>query len=169
MIVTIFTDISMHQSGAFAAWAMWAISDRGKLEHAAVFKGDIYKSTTLAEAYAMLNGVSAVRAKGVAQPGDRLLLASDSTQAYRLLSGLHPTPKKNPALAEAMAAVPKHFEAVTAGHLYEFRYVKGHSRADGVRSNRNNQVDELARRTMREEAVRRFGAIKAPQIGKGLA
>lgn len=155
MIVTIFTDISMHHSGEVAAWAVWAISDRGKIEHAAPFKGSIHKSTALGEAYAVLNGISACRVKGLAQPGDKLLLASDSQDAYRLLAGAYPMPKKNQTLAAIIADVPQHFETLTTGYLYEFRYVKGHSRHDGVRSNRNNQVDEMARRMMRQEAKRR--------------
>jgi ribonuclease HI len=86
MLVTLFSDASMCPDRRIGGWAAWLKSDRGALRGGGRFRV-IVGDTCMAEAMAVVNGLTVGIAQGVIRPRDTVLVQTDNDAVMGVLEG----------------------------------------------------------------------------------
>lgn len=151
MRVTIISDASRCTKTHCAAYAFWAVSNRGSAKHAGALKG-LAASSAEAETKAIINAVHVALKAGVLCDGDDLLIQTDAMNAIQILTGK----LSRKRTIEKFAPIVKVFQDVvgTRGINVEFRHVRGHTKQATHTDNRylaQRNVDRAARAAMRKQ------------------
>lgn len=151
MLVSLFSDASHCHETRVAAWAAWAKSERGQVSHAAPFL-DRIKQTHQAELGSIVNGVFLVVSRGVALPGDEILVQNDCMRALQLLRG-GPKTAKATARDYHMLSMLKKFTTDNE-LLIRCKHIRAHAGTGTPGYYVHDLVDKMARSNMRHERAR---------------
>lgn len=144
MRVTLICDASYCHKHKVAGYGFWIASERGKLGGSGEISQEVENNNT-AEMMAICNTIWKGVNHNLIQPGDALLIQTDSVTAIGKLRGALPI------ATEQERAVLVYFDKTVARNalLIEFRHVRGHTSFDGARYAANRMCDMRARRAMR--------------------
>lgn len=144
--VTIYTDASLCSQTGAGGWGAWLRREDRRELVGARFRGAMGTDCNVAEMAAAANGVAAAISLGMAEKGDLLVLVTDSQAVLKALFD-NPEAPQHPRYGRMVTEARRLVEA--NGLRARANKVKGHSRADGVRSYINGLVDQVARKHMR--------------------
>jgi len=167
MLVTLFSDASMCPERKIGGWAAWLKSDRGSLKGGARFMVRVGDSS-MAEAMAVVNGLTVGLKEGVIRPMDTVLVQTDNDAVMGVLEGtvrrsLARELKRRRGRSRSqverdvdernheIAIVADAFSAILSdnGVVVRWRHVKGHRGKQDRRSAVNSFCDRTARAHMR--------------------
>lgn len=145
MLVTIIVDASFCPTTKVAGYGYWIASNRGKLPGGGIIHANTPNST-VAELYAVANGLHIALFSGIAEPQDSIIIQTDCQTVLDVLTGVGKASSKEMKLG--LYAVTRIIEA---NHLLvEYRHVPGHTNGETPRRAANNHCDSRARSFMRK-------------------
>lgn len=167
MLVTLFSDASMCPNSRIGGWAAWLKSDRGSLRGGGMFRV-IVGDTCMAEAMAVVNGLTVGLSQGVIRPGDAVLVQTDNDAVMGVLEGrvrrsltLELKRRRGRSRSqieryvdnrnEEIRIVAGTFSAILRDNriIVRWRHVKGHRGTQDRRSAVNTFCDRTAKGHMR--------------------
>lgn len=172
MLISLFCDASMCHQRRVGGWAAWLKSNRGALRTGAPFLIRV-NDTSLAEAMAVVNGLTCGLRNGLILEDDVVLVQTDNDSVMSILTG---TAKRKATLAvkkrrglswselrrdvrernEEIQAVALAFSNITGTRriTVRWRHVKGHRGTEDRRSAVNTFCDKVAKEHMRTARTR---------------
>jgi len=148
VLVTIFTDASHCPNLKVGGWGMWAKSARGKVEFGGPLKKCL-QNITEAELQAIVNGVYVALERGVALPGDTLLIQTDNIRALSILeTGGINLKKVSTSEIQIVDVLKRILDETGCSAIY--KHVKGHRDHMGGRFHCNGRADKWARLGLKE-------------------
>lgn len=167
MLISLFSDASLCHDQHVGGWAAWLKSDRGGTRAGAAF-GIRVRDTSLAEAMAVVNGLTMGVRTGVIHDGDVVLVQTDNNAVMSVLTGTArrqatPAVKKRRKMSWRrlkrevrdsnieIDAISSAFSRIVEANGIEirWRHVKGHSGIVDARSAVNRYCDKVAKQHMR--------------------
>lgn len=147
MLITMFTDVSLHPASGLASYAIWAKVNGTTIRQARLFRQPIHDSN-VAEVCGIINGLYFVINTIKPPAGSKILAQSDSETALSVLRGSNRNALFN-GLPERRTAVLD-----GTGIVVEYRHVKGHKGARTPRNAVNTWCDHACRKVLREHQAR---------------
>lgn len=150
MLVTLLTDASWCPETHAGGYGFWIATQRGKLGGSGRFR-ELCNSSSVAEMMAIVNGVYAAVKHELFQPGDKLLIQTDSKDAIGgFLYGLGCGSVQHQGAINYLHSVCQAYSINVLEGTLEFRHVKAHRPSKlGNRYAANNLCDETAKKHMR--------------------
>lgn len=151
MQVTILTDASWCPETRATGYGYWIASARGKRPGGNVMQPA--QNSSHAEMMAIANSLHVAVNAGLVEPGDEVLIQTDSIDA---IAGLKGERLKYETFTPEMGLVRQFvIQFIEKNRLtLEYRHVKGHSNRPESRFKANNHCDERAKGFMRKERKR---------------
>lgn len=145
MLVSLFADASFYPMTRAAGWGAWVKSDRGQLQDGGTFRQALQNAGE-AELCAVVNGLWLALRRGVACPGDVVLVQSDCMRVRDLI--LETTGPNSDVERAALERLDRF------GMRLRARHVPGHTSGHKPRLWVNNRCDAIARTGMLEGRAR---------------
>jgi ribonuclease HI len=174
MLISLFSDASICHEKRVGGWAAWMKCNRGAMRTGAAF-GVSIGDTTMAEAMAVVNGLTCGVRDGIILPGDEVLVQTDNDAVMGILTGtalrkVTRVSKKRRKLSWAelkedvaernreILFISRTFLSLIDGSGIEvrWRHVKGHKGTKDPRSAVNTFCDKVAKGHMRAARGRRL-------------
>ncbi len=138
-IVTIFTDASFCLKSKVSGYGVWAKSRGESITGSGHYIGT--PSVNIAELMATMAGIKLALMRGIAQPGDYIVLKTDSAHCVNFLNGdLEFNCVVHAQVLISLENVLKKYDL-----QFEAQHVKGHSKNSHPRFWVNNKCDALAK------------------------
>lgn len=145
MLITIMTDASWCGEYKVAGYGYWIASARGKEGGGGRIAAHPVEGINCAEMMAIGNAMYHGLVSGLIQPGDDLLVQTDSQHAMRALTGVPVTKTE----AQCQVILYIHGLLNKYGLTVRYRHVKAHTNTKDKRSLANSMCDRRAKEHMR--------------------
>lgn len=143
VIVTLFTDAGWCPNLNRASWGAWAKSDRGVMRAGGVFRQEC-RSSNIAEARAVANGLATALKEGIIHPGDTVIVQTDNCAVPAII--FNQPAKKPRSNTQARRDIGEYASRLIAEKRLkvQWRHVKGHAGRGKPRHVVNEYCDQVA-------------------------
>lgn len=145
MLVSLFTDASWCHRTKVGGWGAWAKSERGKFSTGAAFK-DEAPNSTVAEMWAVINGIQATMNQPLFEVGDKILVQTDCEGIVYLMATRRPPEAHKNRYKKLLTRLDE--LAHKGNSVFIPKHVKGHTSGKEPRLWVNIFCDKIARKHM---------------------
>lgn len=166
-LVTIFSDASYCSNTRVGGWGCYIAVNGQRVNRGGAFANRV-RNNVIAEHMALVNAIWTGRSLGLVNPGDKIILQTDSMETIRFFAWDRERVVES-ACEQSLAVWDKFTTMVFGLNLEtEFRWVRGHDNGKTTRSYANEVCDRLAKSHMRRVRARvwRNDARKRRKAGK---